>query len=381
MIESAVLRELRTTLGKKDEEKTGVLPWEVVQETFVRSNVVLGADSQILAKQYFSSEDGVRYQELLRNLHTSLTDGIRTWRVYKPAYTTESRNLRESEANTMVRKVSVTPPPPAAPVVSVINQLQNDRVDYLSLGLARETFQRLDRDMTGRLSPSVFEQCFRSRHISPLSRRLIMEQSKDAAGQVEFARFNQLIENYKYAPLKNRRALRRRDTEESVQPYSDSKGDDAPPSKRVASNLQKISAKLKEKFSSSLRAFRAFRKGEGLGMEQFTTEIANLGMNFSPEETKELFVCLAQGQTHLSFDLFNSCFEATPPPSSRPLPQLSLTPDIPLTSSKHAHAPTPPSLAYGFPSSQKAHISPYSYITRIGVSPLRRRVHVRKLNM
>lgn len=321
MIESAVLRELRTALVEKDPERTGVLPWEEVSSSLAHFNIVLSGESLILTKQYFVTESGVRYQELLRNLHASLTDGGRTWRVYRPSYTFESRNLRESEGNTMVRKCSYTPPPPVVRTPSVITQLQSDRVDYLTLGLARETFQRLDRDRTGTLTPTVFEQCFRTRHISPTSRRLLMDQSKNEYGLVEFAKFNQLIENYKYAPLKQRREQRHRDIEESCGLLPE-QPEDVSLDRRVTANLQKVSQKLKEKYSSSLRAFRACRRGAAVGIDQFTTEMAYLGLNFPPEETKELFTQVSQGSPHLSFELFQSLFEARTP---RRLPLLPTT--------------------------------------------------------
>lgn len=335
MIESAVIRELRSQFLTLDPDHTGILTWTSVNPVLHSVGIDLTDDNLQLITQCFSDSTGIRYQELLRNLHASLCDGVRTWRVYRPAYTFESRNLRESDGNTLVRKTVLSPVRPVeqkAP--SLMTQLQSENVDYLSLGLARENFKRLDLTHTGQLTPTAFESCFRGRNISPFSVKLLTTHSLDHSGNIDFSRFNQIVEKYKFAPVKV--SPRRK---ESADHYGKLNVEGNAPNKRLAGKMEELSMKLKAKYRSAAAAFRAFSHGQGLTLHQFSSEVDNLGVDISSSDMQELFAYISQGDSDLGFEGFNAVYEASRPVK---VPRMSLTPQrlIPIQSIPSDRTPT-----------------------------------------
>lgn len=359
MIESAVIHEVRAQLLSLDSNRTGTLPWPQIHTTLQASGVTLDTENLAVITQFFAEVAGVRYQELLRNLHASLSDGVRTWRVYKPAYTFESRNLRESEGNTMVRKTLLTPVPPAEPKApSLISQLQSDKVDYLSLTLARENFKRLDAEGVGVLTPQAFESCFRARNISPTSLKSLTAQSLNASGQVDLSKFTQIIEQYKFAPVKGSISPHRKQSEDHhirLTPVFPG------PNKRLSEVMETLSAKLKAKYKSAAAAFRAFSHGQMIDINKFENGVDNLGMDLSDTDLQELFVYISQGTNEIPFEMFNAVFEASrPQPLSRHIvPRMALTPERFPSVRKSGVLPSDrsPAFAYGLHSKKSDNMS------------------------
>lgn len=374
MIESSVLREVRTQLLSLDLSRAGTLHWDLIQSTLHTAGVDLAADNLLTITQFFAESSGVRYQELLRNLHASLSDGVRTWRVYRPTYTFESRNLRESEGNTMVRKAVLTPVPPAEPKApSLIAQLQSDQVDYLSLTLARENFKRLDCENTGLLTPQAFESCFRARNISPTSLKSITAQSMNASGQVDLSKFNQIMEQYKFAPIRGSISPHRKQSEDHhirLTPILPG------PNKHLSTIMEALSAKLKAKYKSAAAAFRAFSHGQIVDANHFATEVDNLGLDLPETDLLELFTYISQGSSEVPFEQFNAVFEASRPQFvARPnVPRMALTPERfpPVRQAGVLPSDRSPTFAYGLRSKKSDNISQLLKNDFVKASPRRK---------
>lgn len=382
MIESSVIREVRSQLLSLDITRAGTLPWDLIQSTLHTLGVDLAAENLLIITQFFAESSGVRYQELLRNLHASLNDGVRTWRVYKPTYTFESRNLRESEGNTMVRKTVLTPMPPTEPKApSLIAQLQSDQVDYLSLTLARENFKRLDCENTGLLTPQAFESCFRARNISPTSLKSLTVQSMNVNGQVDLSKFSQIIEQYKFAPIRGSISPHRKQSEDHhIRMTPTLPG----PNKHLSAVMEALSGKLKAKYKSAAAAFRAFSHGQMVDSHHFATEVDNLGLDLSETDLQELFNYISQGSTEVPFEQFSAVFEASrPQPVARPLvPRMALTPERfpPVRQGAALPSDRSPTFAYGLRSKKSDNISQVLKNDFAKTSPrrkLRRRLAVR----
>jgi len=279
--------------------------------------------------------------------------------VYKPAYTFESRNLRESDGNTMVRKAILAPKLPTEPKTpSLITQLQSDQVDYLSLTLARENFKRLDAENTGELTTQAFESCFRARNISPTSLKSITAQSTNSAGKIDLRKFSQIIEQYKFAPFKTSISPHRKQSEDHhlrLTPILPG------PNKHLSAVMETLSAKLKAKYKSAAAAFRTFSHGQTVDFHHFATEVDNLGLDLSDTDLQELFTYISQGNNEVPFEQFNAMYEASrPQPVARQIvPRMAFTPDRLPSVRKGTILPSDrsPTFAYGLHSKKGDNIS------------------------